>query len=241
MNIHDIMRTSSVDGEGLRTVVWFQGCNHQCKGCHNTRTWDKEKGIKTNHMSVATELLRWAEKNNLGRLNLTLSGGEPFDQVEDALELVRQLKPKSLWVYTGYTIEELLERKCSETDQLLEAADVLVDGRYEEDNFPKQAFKGSENQRILNMNFLDSVPDPEDTDLPSWISDMTITDKFNLPEGYVHSSKTRSSDTCPNCDRVCSEDDPFERIRRITGYLVGTLDRFNVGKKAEEKDRVKHA
>lgn len=46
-------------------------------------------------------------------------------------------------------------------------------------------------------------------------------------------------DTCPKCGR--KEDDvPFERIRRITGYLVGTLERFNDGKRAEEKDRVKH-
>ena len=46
-------------------------------------------------------------------------------------------------------------------------------------------------------------------------------------------------DTCPNCGRS-EEDHPFERIRRITGYLVGTLDRFNNAKRAEEHDRVKH-
>lgn len=241
MRIHDITMTSSVDGEGIRTVVWFQGCSHQCKGCHNQQTWDKTQGVETHPTTVAAELNAWTEKNKLDGIQLTLSGGEPFDQVADALELVRQLKPKSLWIYTGYTIQELLARKCDTTNQLLETADILVDGRYEEDIPPTQAFVGSGNQRILNMKFYDSVPCPDDTDLDNWVNDMTITDKFTLPESYVHSSKTRDSDTCPNCNRVCTDDDPFERIRRITGYLVGTLDRFNQGKKAEEKERTKHA
>ena len=47
-------------------------------------------------------------------------------------------------------------------------------------------------------------------------------------------------DTCPACGRTEDEDVPFERIRRITGYLVGTLDRFNNAKKSEEHDRTKH-
>jgi ribonucleoside-triphosphate reductase len=48
------------------------------------------------------------------------------------------------------------------------------------------------------------------------------------------------NDTCPNCGRKESEGPRFERIRRITGYLVGTTDRFNNAKRAEEHDRVKH-
>jgi ribonucleoside-triphosphate reductase len=46
-------------------------------------------------------------------------------------------------------------------------------------------------------------------------------------------------ETCPNCGRE-EEDQPFERIRRITGYLVGTLDRFNDAKRKEVEDRVTH-
>lgn len=47
-------------------------------------------------------------------------------------------------------------------------------------------------------------------------------------------------DSCPRCGRSDKDGPKFERIRRITGYLVGTLDRFNDGKAAEERDRVKH-
>ena len=229
MLINNISMTSSVDGEGIRTVIWFQGCNHGCEGCHNKHTWDSTKGLKTTPATVAEELNAWANRNKLGQLDITLSGGEPFDQAEQAVELIRLLKPKSLWIYTGYTFEQLMERGCKHTMLLLGLADIVVDGKYEEDTPPTQAFAGSGNQRIIDVKRSGTV------------AEMTIVDRFLLPDNYVHSSKTRTSDTCPNCQRICTDDEPFERIRRITGYLVGTLDRFNTGKRAEEGDRVKHA
>jgi anaerobic ribonucleoside-triphosphate reductase activating protein len=242
MRIHDISLTSSVDGEGLRTVVWFQGCPHQCAGCHNYRTWDKEQGIETTPETACTELNAWKERNKLNGIKLTLSGGEPFDQAEDALKLIRGLENlESVWIYTGYTIEELLKRRCSHTDALLEAADILVDGKYEQDNMPTQAFVGSGNQRILDLKACNNLSSLDLSYFEDENNGMVVRNRFLLPEGYVHSSKTRSSDTCPNCNRVATDDDPFERIRRITGYLVGTVERFNQGKKAEEKDRTKHA
>ena len=241
MVINNITMTSSTDGEGLRTVIWFQGCSHGCKGCHNKHTWDISKGTTIKPQAVVNQIQNWKSKNKLSGLHLTLSGGEPFDQAADAFNIAKQLNPTSLWIFTGYTLEQLLQKRDSNITALLEKATILVDGRYEEDIPPSQVFAGSGNQRIIDLQRFAELPSPAATNFAVELQRLVVTNKYNLPEGYVHSSKTRTSDTCPKCSRICSDDLPFERIRRITGYLVGTLDRFNVGKRAEEADRIKHA
>jgi len=249
MKIHDVTMTSCVDGEGIRTVIWFQGCHHNCPGCQNPQTWDETGGVETDSRELARQIQEWRDRNRLKELHVTFSGGEPFDQAKDASDLAELLNPDTLWIYTGYTLEQLLRKSDPHITALLEKTTILIDGRYEEKTPPRQAFVGSGNQRILDIQLdadskiagCSGLPDPTDKDFSDKIQRMVITDKYTLPEGYVYSSKTRTADTCPNCNRVCTEDEPFERIRRITGYLVGTLARFNAGKKAEESDRIKHA
>lgn len=139
---------SIVDGPGIRYVVFTQGCPHHCPGCHNPQTHSFDGGTITD-----TEELISQFKNNPLLKGITISGGEPFCQPLAAAELARAAHEcgKDVMVYTGYTFEQLLSGSVENAMVLLEQADILVDGRFEE---AKKSlllkFKGSSNQRILN-------------------------------------------------------------------------------------------
>ncbi len=142
-----IVEGTSVDGVGLRTSIYFAGCSHQCKGCHNPQSWDKANGIEM----TFREILNVIEENGF---NVTFSGGDPFFQVDEVAKLAKAIKltlGKSIWCYTGYRLEEIQsnERLC----QLLEYVDVLVDGRFELAlRNTTLHFRGSSNQRIIYLN-----------------------------------------------------------------------------------------
>lgn len=99
---------SIVDGPGLRAVLWTQGCIHNCKGCHNSQTHDLVSGFEVDTSTISKEI----EKLKLHR-GVTLSGGEPFLQSEALAEVAKTCKDNDLdvWVYTGYTFEELTDKK----------------------------------------------------------------------------------------------------------------------------------
>ena len=128
-------------------VIWTQGCRHHCPNCHNPQTWDTEGGTL-----YSVEQLQQQIRDAQLQSGLTLSGGEPFLQVEPLLEIVRTAKEKQLniWAYSGFTYEELLadERK----KRLLVQLDVLVDGKFvNELKDYRLVFKGSRNQRIIDV------------------------------------------------------------------------------------------
>ena len=129
---------SFVDGPGIRMVLWTQGCPHHCPGCHNPQTHDPDAG----QLYDVQELIHQIEQEPL-QSGLTLSGGEPFVQSAALLPIAQAAKRKglSLWAYSGYTYE-----------QLLELLDVLVDGRFlQEQKDYRLRFKGSRNQRIIDV------------------------------------------------------------------------------------------
>ena len=138
---------SFVDGPGIRMVLWTQGCPHHCEGCHNPQTHDPQKGTKFSIDALISQI-----QNEPLQSGLTLSGGEPFLQSEELIPIVKAAKAKglSLWAYSGYTFEELLQDE--KKRKLLELLDVLVDGRFVlalKDYRLK--FKGSRNQRIIDV------------------------------------------------------------------------------------------
>ena len=142
---------SIVDGEGIRTVIWTQGCSHHCKGCHNEITWSFDDGFLEDIEEVKKEL-----KNLKGQDGITLSGGDPFFQIEACLEIAKYAKQINLnvWCYTGFTFEQLLVMSKSNKNiiKFLENIDVLVDGRFiVEERSLDLKYKGSKNQRILNV------------------------------------------------------------------------------------------
>ena len=141
---------SIVDGPGFRYVLFVQGCPHRCPGCHNPESHDPDAGFDMTTGEVMKEI-----KANPHLRGVTFSGGEPFEQVSALLELAEMIRSEglSLMSYSGYTYEELTERKDPETDRLLGMLDILVDGRYVEKlRNLTLVYRGSENQRVIDMN-----------------------------------------------------------------------------------------
>ena len=139
---------SIVDGPGIRTTFFAQGCPHRCPGCHNPETWPFTGGT-----AMATQELVAIVKNNPLCRGVTFSGGEPFAQAEGFLELARALKGEGYEVasYTGFTFEQLLSGT-PEQKALLEEIDVLIDGPFLlAQKSLEISFRGSRNQRILDV------------------------------------------------------------------------------------------
>lgn len=135
---------SVVDGRGIRYAVFVQGCNRNCKGCHNPNSHKIDGGYIADTDTLADEI-----NNSPLADGVTFSGGEPFLQAEALCEIARKIKPKHIAVYSGYTFEELLEKP--EWKKLLELSDVLVDGEFrEEEKSYDLHFKGSKNQRVID-------------------------------------------------------------------------------------------
>ncbi|MCJ7842463.1 anaerobic ribonucleoside-triphosphate reductase activating protein [Lederbergia sp. NSJ-179] len=148
MKIMNILHDSVVDGEGLRTVVFLAGCPHFCKGCHNPKSWNFRNGTD---MTVE-EVFQEVTSNPLS--NVTLSGGEPFFQAEEVAPLAKALKKagKNIWIYSGYTFEQLVQSEDPSKLELLHHCDVLVDGPFLlEERDLTLAFRGSKNQRIIQL------------------------------------------------------------------------------------------
>lgn len=148
IRIAGFVNDSIVDGPGLRLAVFTQGCPHHCPGCHNSQALDFDGG---NLMDTAF-LLEKIKANPLLD-GVTFSGGEPFVQPLPLLELGRAVKELglNLWIYTGYTWEELAALGAA-VQQLLALADVLVDGPYlATERSLDLKFRGSKNQRILDV------------------------------------------------------------------------------------------
>ena len=139
---------SIVDGPGIRTTFFAQGCPHHCPGCHNPETWDFGCGT----MVPVENLLDVVRSNPLCR-GVTFSGGEPFAQAAGFAKLAKLLKEKGYEVasYSGYTFEELLEGS-DDQKALLGAIDILIDGPFlMAEKSLEIAFRGSRNQRILDV------------------------------------------------------------------------------------------
>lgn len=157
MNYHDIKRCDMLNGDGLRCVLFLSGCSHHCKGCQNPETWDIRSGIPFDD-SAKKEVLDELGKDYIS--GLTLSGGDPLNEgnLEGVLSLVKEIKEafpkKSIWLYTGYTYEQLQssETEMEKRREILSYCDVLVDGKFEKDKMDvKYPFAGSTNQRILYL------------------------------------------------------------------------------------------
>ena len=148
LELSGIVSDSIVDGPGIRTAVFSQGCPHHCPGCHNPETWAFGVGTPVEEERV----LEIVKSNPLCR-GVTFSGGEPFAQAEGFAKLARLLKVNGYEVasYTGYTFEQLLQGSEAQRT-LLECIDLLIDGPFLlEERSLELSFRGSRNQRILDV------------------------------------------------------------------------------------------
>lgn len=138
VRIAGILSHSLVNGDGIRYVVFLQGCPHHCRGCHNPDTWDFNGGSEVSVIDIAED---YKSKKFLD--GITLSGGEPFAQQEACVELLKLLPGVNVWVYTGYEHEDI------QHTELAKLADVLVVGRFVEALKCEGELFGSSNQRIV--------------------------------------------------------------------------------------------
>lgn len=141
------------NGLGWRAVLFVSGCPHHCPGCHNQMAQDYNYGEEFKQQQIIERICQ----NSILK-GITISGGEPLckQNISDVLGFIKEIKKVrpsfNIWCYTGYTIEQLEERKDNVTEETLENIDVLVDGKFiKEKKNPTLKFRGSENQRILDV------------------------------------------------------------------------------------------
>lgn len=146
-----LQKDSIVDGEGIRAVIWTQGCPHNCPGCHNPKTHSYDGGFLEDIEDLKKEI------NSLDdEVGVTFSGGDPMEQAEACANLAKYIHSLGLnvWCYTGYTYEELLKKgkDNSYIMDFLNDIDVLVDGRFVLKLKSYDAkFRGSKNQRLIKV------------------------------------------------------------------------------------------
>ena len=148
INIAGIIGDSIVDGPGIRVTIFAQGCPRRCEGCHNPQSHPFGTGTDMTVQQLYDEV-----KHNPLAKGVTFSGGEPFSQAEGFAELAAMLKNDGYEVasYSGYTFEELSDGTDAQKS-LLKSLDVLVDGEFvlSKRNLDLR-FRGSENQRIIDV------------------------------------------------------------------------------------------
>ena len=151
-NIVGIDFESIVDGEGVRVVIFFSGCKHDCKGCHNPTSHRFEAG-KPFSEDIQSQIVEYI-KGTPFVSGVTLSGGDPMYSAKEIVSFVRKLKksaPNSnVWIYSGFTYDEIL--KDSDMLSLLRLCDVLVDGMFilSQRDITLE-YRGSKNQRIIDI------------------------------------------------------------------------------------------
>ena len=142
IRINSIMSNPSLcDGYGYRTVVFLQGCNLHCPGCHNRSTWDIDKGTLIDVKELAAIL----KEKSLNK-KITISGGEPLLQKDALVELLEELKDCDLCLYTGHEIEEVPE-------EILKYLKYIKVGRFIlEERTSTTPFVGSKNQKFVRIH-----------------------------------------------------------------------------------------
>jgi anaerobic ribonucleoside-triphosphate reductase activating protein len=138
-----------VNGEGLRTVIWCQGCKLHCHGCQNPETWDESTGSVFDIDYIKNQL-----KKIKGQSGLTFCGGEPMLQAVACKKIADWVKKEldwSVWSFTGYTYEEIKKEK-GDRWKFLKSLDVLIDGPFIlSQRDLSLSFRGSRNQRLLRL------------------------------------------------------------------------------------------
>lgn len=153
MKYHNITKDDMLNGDGIRVVLWVAGCEHHCKGCQNPVTWNPDDGLEFDEAALHEIYSELSKEHVKG---ITFSGGDPlhpqnrfpvFHIIQDVKE---KFPNKDVWIYTGYTWEEVLAD--AEMHFVIEGADVLVDGRFNEDLLDKNYhWAGSTNQRVVDI------------------------------------------------------------------------------------------
>lgn len=152
MNYHDIKHDDMNNGPGLRVTLFVSGCDHYCNGCQNPETWDTKSGIPFDNTAIE-EIFKQLDNDYIS--GITFSGGDPLNANNrvEVCSLIHQIrlkygKSKSIWIYTGYTWEEIVNT----LTPVLLGVDVLIDGMFKKDLADvNYHWAGSTNQRVIDV------------------------------------------------------------------------------------------
>lgn len=165
INYHNITHDDMNNGDGLRVVLWLSGCSHHCFNCQNPQTWNPDSGIPFDELAKQ-EIFNELSKDYIS--GITLSGGDPLHEnnLSEVLSLVEEIlnlfPSKTIWLYTGYTCENLIDGIHYPLDatwedsvirkSIIKLCDVLVDGEYiDEQRNITLPWRGSSNQRVIDV------------------------------------------------------------------------------------------
>lgn len=157
MNYSGLILNDITAAPGLCVSFFTQGCPHRCKGCHNPETWEFGRG-KEFTSDTLNQIINGLTAQGIQR-DLCIMGGEPLCDENAFLTylVIKEVKSKvpgaKVYIWTGYTYEELLQRQHPQVRGSLELADVLIDGPYiEAERDITLEMRGSRNQRIIDLS-----------------------------------------------------------------------------------------
>lgn len=157
MKYAGLMENDFTDGSGVCVSLWTQGCPHHCPGCHNPETWDFNGGYDVPD-NIRGQIIKAISANGITR-NFSILGGEPLceqnlDFVYNVISAVRIAYPNiKIYIWSGYTLEELTEKNNPKIIEILKKANYLIDGRYiDELRDITLPLRGSSNQRIIKLD-----------------------------------------------------------------------------------------
>ncbi|MGV6935842.1 anaerobic ribonucleoside-triphosphate reductase activating protein [Paenibacillus sp. CMM36] len=153
MYIADYKRFDVINGIGLRHSLFVSGCTHHCRGCFNASAWNSQYGNKYTD-ELENKVINDMKIDYVQIAGLSVLGGEPFQNIDGLLPLLKRLKNecknKTVWIWSGYTFEEIL--KDSSKKDMLSLCDVLIDGKFELDKKDLTLkWRGSSNQRVIDV------------------------------------------------------------------------------------------
>lgn len=154
MRYNSIKDFDMKQGDGINVSLWVQGCSHRCEGCHNQETWNFNGGKPFTHENV-WQIVELLKKDEIHK-NLSILGGEPLEpsnykSLAVLITYVKMLTDAKIWIWTGYNLENLLLKNDEDLKTILENTDYIIDGRFIKDCLIESRYKGSSNQRVINL------------------------------------------------------------------------------------------
>lgn len=180
LNVNDIKHRSRVNGPGLRSVIWVQGCSMRCPGCFNSQTHDHKPCKLLDPEELAIKL-----SNIPDTVGITISGGEPFEQSHacSVLAQTAQKHGKSVMIFTGFPFKQLERATEDSVIRLLNATDLIVAGPYvQELKCHSKFWRASSNQTVHFLNHNKNQHNYQDSPVIEISTDGNILSYTGFPE-----------------------------------------------------------
>lgn len=151
VTINRIVKSTKVEGFGIRYCIWFQGCSIRCNGCSNKDMWNIKEGNNINIDDLVQDILNQHDKIE----GITILGGEPFDQEEELATICKEVSKfgYSIILFTGYKYKDLINKESKNIDKIMKYTDLLIDGPFELENKDySRPWIGSSNQNYIFLS-----------------------------------------------------------------------------------------